>query len=235
MSDEATRDRIVPGSRWEFDGAVTEVFDDMLQRSIPQYDVMRDAVTLLAGAFLPETDTSDGATLIDIGCSRGEALARVAALPGTDQAAFLGLEISEPMVNVARGRFAEDPRVHIVQHDLRNGVHYPVGVDVILSVLTLKILSDIYKTLKPGGAFILVEKTLGEGPTTDDLYTTIYHAKKVESGYTPEDVERKRLSLEGVLVPLPPSFTVDLLQRSGFREIDRFWSWMNFSGWVAIK
>ncbi len=36
------------GQRWEFDTSVTTVFDDMLRRSIPQYEVMRHAVTELA-------------------------------------------------------------------------------------------------------------------------------------------------------------------------------------------
>ena len=39
----ATKDETLPGSRWSFDDSVTQVFDDMLMRSIPQYDVMRNA------------------------------------------------------------------------------------------------------------------------------------------------------------------------------------------------
>ena len=31
-----------PGARWEFDESVTSAFDDMLRRSIPQYEAMRD-------------------------------------------------------------------------------------------------------------------------------------------------------------------------------------------------
>jgi hypothetical protein len=37
------KDQTIPSERWEFDGDVTEVFDDMLARSIPQYEVMRQA------------------------------------------------------------------------------------------------------------------------------------------------------------------------------------------------
>ena len=33
------------GRRWEFDTSVTAVFDDMLRRSIPQYEVMRHVVS----------------------------------------------------------------------------------------------------------------------------------------------------------------------------------------------
>ena len=58
------------GERWEFDTSVTTVFDDMLKRSIPQYEVMRHAVTELALRYVkPGTD------VLDLGCSLGEALA----------------------------------------------------------------------------------------------------------------------------------------------------------------
>lgn len=237
------RDMVVPGKDWEFDQEVTSVFEDMLERSIPQYEVMRDAVTSLATTFLPIHGS-----LLDIGCSKGEALARIARLPATGHNTFVGLEISQPMIEAALERFIDDSRIRIYGHDLREGItHLPrplAEYSVVLSVLTLMfvpvnyrlgLLRDIYDVLEPGGALILVEKTLGEGATLDDVFTANYHAKKVASGYTPEDVERKRLSLEGVLVPLPPSINVELLQRTGFREIGCFWTWMNFSGWVAVK
>ncbi len=38
---EAQRDVVVPRGAWQFDQEVSAVFDDMLQRSIPQYNAMR--------------------------------------------------------------------------------------------------------------------------------------------------------------------------------------------------
>ena len=58
------RDRTLPNGIWDFDDKVTEVFDDMLERSIPQYDIMRQAVTSLVKTFI-----KDGDTILDIGCS----------------------------------------------------------------------------------------------------------------------------------------------------------------------
>ena len=60
------RDRTLPNGKWDFDDKVTEVFDDMLERSIPQYDIMRQAVTSLVKTFI-----KDGDTILDIGCSNG--------------------------------------------------------------------------------------------------------------------------------------------------------------------
>ena len=60
--------------RWEFDAEVTRVFDDMLSRSIPQYETMRQVVLDLALRF-----ARDGTDVVDLGCSRGEAMGRLEA------------------------------------------------------------------------------------------------------------------------------------------------------------
>ena len=41
-------------------------------------------------------------------------------------------------------------------------------------------------------------------------------------------LNEKRLSLEGVLVPVTSNWNIDLLKQAGFRKIDVFWRWMNF-------
>lgn len=228
--------------RWEFDEEVSRVFDDMLSRSIPQYETMREAVTLVASAFLRR-----GLNVVDLGCSQGEALASLANLPAIGNR-FLGLEVSDPMLAAAQARFADaGERVRIHRWDLRHGLPADEVAEesagVVLSVLTLmflpvnyraRLLAQVRRALAPGGALVLVEKVLGEGPTTDDVLTANYHAKKAQSGYTPDEIERKRLSLEGVLVPLTASWNEELLRRAGFSEVETFWAWMNFRGWVAV-
>lgn len=62
-----------------------------------------------------------------------------------------------------------------------------------------------------------------------------YEAMKAANGYTSEQIDRKRASLEGVLVPLTAAWNEDLLRQAGFRSIDCFWRWMNFAGWIVIR
>jgi tRNA (cmo5U34)-methyltransferase len=230
----------MPGERWKFDRAVTDVFGDMLVRSIPQYGVMRNAVTSLGKALL-----KPGLPVVDLGCSRGDGLAPfVEAF--SSESRFLGVDVSGPMLDAARARFASEISrgvVTIAEFDLRTG--YPdIVAGLTLCVLSLqfipiehrqKLLREAYARTVPGGAFILVEKVLGATATINEEMVSEYYEFKRSAGYTNEEVERKKLSLEGVLVPVTARWNEDLLRDAGFREIDCFWRWMNFAGWVAIK
>ena len=42
------KDGVYTDGKWEFDEKVADCFEDMLERSIPQYEVMRDSVAKLA-------------------------------------------------------------------------------------------------------------------------------------------------------------------------------------------
>jgi tRNA (cmo5U34)-methyltransferase len=240
-TQDSTTDQVEPGEKWEFDHSVTAVFDDMLSRSIPQYEVMRKACFDLACKFIrPNTP------VIDLGCSRGEALAGLVDKYGAHNR-FIGLEVSQPMIDAARARFKgliECSVVDIKEHDLRLPGLPVHSASVILSILTiqftpieyrLRILRDIYKTLTPGGAFIFVEKVLGNTAEINDFQIEAYYRLKAEHGYSQDQIERKRLSLEGVLVPVTAAMNEQFLQAAGFRQIDCFWRWMNFAGWIAVK
>lgn len=226
------QDTHLANGHWSFDSDVTTVFDDMLARSIPQYEVMRACVHDLTLRF---ADTH----VVDLGCSRGEAIASlVSVLPACQ---FTGVEISEPMYQAARDRFTGQSNVSIERLDLRTD--YPATcADVTLSILTLQftpieyrqqILRRVYEHTRK--AFILVEKVLGATAELDTQMVSLYYALKGSNGYSPEQIERKRLSLEGVLVPVTAKWNEELLYKAGFSEVDCFWRWCNFAGWIAIK
>lgn len=234
------RDNVLPDGRWQFGEDVTDAFDDMLVRSIPQYRVMRDACFALASQYAKKNTD-----IVDLGCSRGEAMAALIDRFGAYNR-FIGVEVSQPMLHAARERFAKLIQAGIVdirELDLRT--NFPsVSASVILSVLTLQftpieyrlqIVQNIYDHLVPGGALILVEKVIGAGAQLDRNMVANYYALKAENGYSEEQIERKRLSLEGVLVPVTARWNEELLQMAGFRHVDCFWRWMNFAGWIAVK
>jgi len=239
MSD-APRDEVIPRGAWQFDQEVTAVFDDMLQRSIPQYNAMR-LVTFEVGRRFVQPGTA----IIDMGCSRGQALLPVVSQFG-EANDYIGLEISEPMIEAARQNFAYHPhgnRVTIQSADLRRD--FPgVTSSVVLAVLTLQftpieyrqqIIRRVFESLAPGGAFILVEKVLGATSKLDEAFVELFLNIKRENGYSESQIDRKRMSLEGVLVPVTAHWNEELLRQEGFTSVDCFWRHLNFAGWVALK
>jgi tRNA (cmo5U34)-methyltransferase len=76
---------------------------------------------------------------------------------------------------------------------------------------------------------------LGATADLDALFVRTYHGLKQANGYSAEQVERKRLSLEGVLVPVTARWNEELLLMAGFAQVDCFWRYLNFAGWLALK
>jgi tRNA (cmo5U34)-methyltransferase len=228
------KDHTLPEGRWEFDQNVTDVFDEMLERSIPDYFGMRRATTELAVYF-----AQPGSYIVDLGCSRGAALKPIRD-ELRDSVFYAGVEVSSPMLEAAR---EEIPFAEITNTDLRHD--YPEhDASVVLSILTLqfipieyrqRIVLDAYNSLRPGGAFLLVEKVLGQDAVTNKLFIDTYLRRKGANGYSEAEINRKRESLEGVLVPVNSSWNKELLQHAGFQHVESYWRHLNFAAWLGIK
>jgi len=235
------KDEVMPDGKWEFDDKVTSVFDNMLERSIPAYENMRDLCFRIGRNFVKP----DG-VIIDIGCSNGLALVRFVSEFGSS-VNYRMYDVSSPMLKDCYERYetlVDLKRAVIESRNICEGVGDSNEADLVLSVLTLqftpieyrqKIISSIYNTLKPGAALILVEKVLGSDYKVDSILVDEYYKIKVENAYTQEQIQKKRKSLEGVLVPITSSWNEDMLKNAGFKDIDCFWRYLNFAGWVAIK
>jgi tRNA (cmo5U34)-methyltransferase len=229
-----------PAPRWEFDEDVTRVFDDMLRRSIPQYEAMRSLVFEVGRRFV-----APGSAVVDLGCSRGEALAPFVAEFG-DQGRYVGVDVSSPMLEACRRRFAAEIEAGLLSlHDLDLRQSYPnVQASLTLAVLTLQFtpMEDRPRILRaardhtvPGGALMLVEKVLPSSTRTDRLMTELYHDMKRGQGYGDEEITRKALSLEGVLVPASAEWNEEALREAGFAEVECLWRWLNFGAWLAVR
>jgi tRNA (cmo5U34)-methyltransferase len=230
----------MPAGKWTFDESVTKVFADMLARSVPMISGMRSLVVEIACRFV-----QPGTHIVDLGCSLGDSIAPLIDRFGATNR-FVGIEASLPMLEACRARLAphiESGVLEIQDGDLR--MMYPaVPASVTMSVLTVMftpiehrfhILEQVFANTVPSGVFIIVEKLLGANGRLDRLWVDLYHAHKQSMGYTREEIDRKRLSLEGVLVPVTAEWNEQLLRSAGFAHVEPFWRALNFCGWVAVK
>lgn len=255
-------DKTMPQGKWEFNESVACVFDSMLQNSIPSYDRMRDLTYRIGRRFVqPGTTIVDlGASLgravepfaKEFGAYRAQEQynnnGEITDVVETGNYYDL-YEVSEPMrsrlaqndvLRQALAELREESLVDVRDFSQGNGA----GCSLILSVLTLqftplehrqRILDRIYNSLNFGGAFILVEKVLGDDHMLDDMMVDVYYDMKGGNGYSAESIAAKRKSLEGVLVPMKASWNEELLRQAGFKHVDCFYRDLNFAGWIAVK
>lgn len=232
MKDEIN----IKDKKWEFDKSVTQVFGDMLSRSIPNYETMRELCFMVGRNFV-----NANGRVADIGCSNG--LASEKFIQSFENVHFVLSDVSQPMLEACREKYFGKLNVEVIEHDLRKGLPQD-NFNLIISSLTLQftpieyrlnIMQSIYNSICEGGALILVEKVIGNSAEIDNILVEEYYNIKRENGYTNELIQNKRKSLEGVLVPLTACFNEHIMSMCGFKKIDCFWRCLNFCAWLAIK
>jgi tRNA (cmo5U34)-methyltransferase len=236
QEESATRDFV-------FDTKVVQVFDDMVGRSVPFYAELQRMLSDLALQFTP---TQDGA-ICDLGCSTGTTIDLILSNPNCPPTAHaFGVDNAPAMIEQAREKLephVRANRVTLLTADLDGGLELP-SVNVVLMNWTLQfvrpihreaLLRRIFASLRPGGALLLAEKVLVEDSMLNRMYIELYYRYKAKQGYTAEEIQRKRESLENVLVPYRVEENVELLKRCGFDAVDTCFRWFNWAAFVALK
>ena len=227
--------------KWEFNEEVSQVFDEMLSRSIPSYNRMRYLVTQIVIEHIRKNNLIHTA-ILDLGCSTGEQISVLNRHLKSNE--YVGLECSEPMLKEARKKNKGELNIRILNFDLTKDELEIRNCGAILSILTLqfipieyrqKIMNTIYNHLNKNGVFIFVEKIIGDNYNFSALYEKLYYDMKYMNGYSLDEIRDKKLKLEGVLVPVTNQFNLDLLKQAGFTKIDVFWRDLNFIGYIAMK
>ena len=61
------------------------------------------------------------------------------------------------------------------------------------------------------------------------------HRSADKNHYNDMEIAQKREALENVLIPYKLMENRELLLNTGFRYVDTFFKWYNFSGMIAVK
>lgn len=225
-------------SSWEFNEHVTPVFDEHVRQNVPQYDEIHSMITNMSSWFV-EKNTN----IYDIGTSTGEVINNLQSKTD-DSVSIIGIDTSETMVEKARIRFEKCKNVSIVCEDILNNKFKLSNSSYTVSMLTMQFISPqdrqevinkIYEGLNRGGAFILVEKIVGSNARFNDIWTNIYHDMKLSNGLTETEVYNKSRAIRGVLKPFTIEENIEILDNAGFKDVEVFFKWGNFAGFLAIK
>ncbi len=223
-----------------FDERVVEVFDDMLDRSIPFYQEVIKATAQLLSQHLNQGDA-----VCDLGCSTGTALLELSRLLQDGRFRFTGIDSSQAMIDKARLKaelYSQEKSISYRHQDITRLELPETGAFILNYTLQFirplqrpSLVNHLYKNLRPGGLLVLSEKTICEDKRLNRRFIDIYHRFKLERGYSELEIARKREALENVLVPFSAEENRALLANAGFETVSTFFQWFNFSSFVAIK
>jgi tRNA (cmo5U34)-methyltransferase len=225
---------------FKFGAETAAVFDDMVSRSVPFYGEMQRMACELAADF-----ATPGSSLYDFGCATGTTLAALDRVIDRD-VRFVGVDNSDEMLAKARQKLAvadSGRRIDLINADL----NAPAAVNdasVALLLLTLQFVRPLYRDklvrhiangLRENGALIMIEKITGSHTLLNRLFIKHYYEYKRVNGYSDLEISQKREALENVLIPYHYEENRDMLVEAGFRHVERFFTWYNFCGIVAVK
>jgi tRNA (cmo5U34)-methyltransferase len=223
-----------------FSERVVEVFDDMLDRSIPFYrEVIRATASLLKTSLAPAD------RVVDLGCATGTTLLELARMLPDKGLKLIGVDNSSAMLEKARLKtelFSKQDRITFIEEDITRALHPGTSafllnytLQFIRPILREDFLKRLYADLRPGGLLILAEKTISQDARMNREFIEIYHQFKRERGYSELEIAKKREALENVLIPFSIDENKALLQRVGFSSVATFFQWFNFTAFVAVK
>lgn len=238
--DEVFRDEIEKASDFKFGENVANVFDDMVNRSVPFYGEIQRMMAELAAVHAQE-----GTDVYDLGCSTGTTLTGMDTM--VDQKIrFVGVDDSQEMLDKCKSKlmelgFSRDYELRCA--DLGQGIKIE-NASVVVLCLTLQfvrpiyreqVLKNIFDGLTSGGVLILVEKILAEESNFNRDFIDYYYNYKRRNQYSEMEISQKREALENVLVPYKLSENITLLRDKGFAHCEVFFKWYNFAGLIAVK
>jgi cyclopropane fatty-acyl-phospholipid synthase-like methyltransferase len=159
--------------------------------------------------------------VLDLGCGDGRLISLVlGARPELREAT--GLDNSRPMIEAARDRFADEHRVTVLEHDLREPLPAVGPVDVVVSGFAIhhltherkrSLLVEAASQLRPGGVFANLEVVRCATPELHEEFN-----RRIDRpGGDPEDR----------LAPVEPQ--LDWMRRSGLEQVDCIWRWRGFA------
>jgi len=232
MKDSNTTDGLYQSERGQidpfaFDEAVTEVFPDMIRRSIPGYQSIIDITGLIAAKRLqPST------TCYDLGCSLGATTTSIVNAIGDRECKIVAIDSSAPMITTASANVV-DPRVSFEHADIRD-VKY-ADASFVVANFTLQFLPpedrfpflrNIHDGLTRDGVFLVSEK-IDDGEEFAELHVEF----KRDNGYSELEISQKRTALENVMKIDSQDVILARLNDAGFTHCR---IWFRCLNWISI-
>jgi len=222
--------------QFEFDNEVADVFDDMIDRSVPFYKENLNLSINILKNYLNDNDK-----ILDLGSSTGTFLINLAKL--NKNLNLIGIDNSFAMIQKAQKKakaFGVD--ITFLEKDF---LDYEFSKNKLISanytiqfvrpIKREKLISKIYNSLEDDGIFLMSEKLISEDKKLNKILIDEYYNYKKEKGYSEYEIAKKREALENVLIPYSELENYEMLKNAGFKHIEVIFRWCNFATFLAFK
>ena len=222
--------------KFKFDDNVSNVFEDMVNRSVPGYEFLIENIGVLSKKFYqPKTNAYDlGSSLC--ACSQS-ILDKVKNFNGS----LYAVDSSESMINICKKNI-RSKNIKYINSDICN-INIENASIVILN-LTLQfvdikkrtnLLKKIFSQINKNGIIIITEKISLEKVSDDKFFKNFHDFFKENNGYTKEEIDRKKIALSKTM-----KIESEVVHEKRFSLIgcNNFYKWFqcyNFVSWVLIK
>jgi len=223
-----------------FDEHVVRVFNDMIKRSVPGYDVVISMIGVLAEQYVQRESHC-----YDLGCSTGAVTLVMRHRIQEKINKIIAVDNSQAMVDKCRENVLLDRQstpVDVMLDDIANVLvenASMVTLNYTLQFVPLEkrinILKNIYSGLLPGGIFVISEKISFDNNEEEKFQIAMHANFKRLNGYSDLEISQKRTALENVLIPETLSIHLERLKSVGFDRVYVWYQTFNFVSIVAFK
>lgn len=206
----------------KFDFNTIENFDDHINQSIPNYNILNEFIVSISQYFFV-----DNTNVFDLGCSTGKFLNN---LPTNCNK--IGIDNSNLLPNDTNF-YNVDLNEHF---EIRNAC-------IVYSIFTMQFLNpskkidylhSIYNGLNDGGCLILTEKIYQQDGKIQEIFTFSHYDYKLKS-FDSNEILQKEKDLRFIMKPNDLNELKLLLENVGFKTITPFWQMFNFIGLLCTK
>ena len=225
---------------FQFNQAVVYVFPDMINRSVPSYQLIIDGIGAISAKYM-----TDGCRVYDLGCSLGSATLSVAKHNQGKQIHIDAIDNSAAMVERCAqhiSAFNFDASIDVHKGDITAIDYHPCRLIVMNFTLQFispeqrqELINKLYKALEPGGLLIVSEKITDKDDTLNDLLSSLHLDFKRDNGYSELEISQKRSALENVMILDSIDCHHQRFENAGFASSTVWFQHFNFVSFCAYK
>ncbi len=203
-----------------FDDAAA-TYDRSRHALIPDYDeVYAAAVEAL------ELDQAQAARVLDLGAGTGGFSGEVISAHPRSRVELS--DVSVPMLEQARARFAADPRFSFRELDIVTG-QYGHGWDRIISSFVIhhvshaakrEVFAKVCAALKPSSIFVNIDQVQACSQAVQDIQMRVWKKDVLAAGALQKDLEDGMARMEAMDINADLDEQVLWLKRAGFQTVD---------------